>query len=143
MGIEKHSAENKNNEDIGVYLPSQSLLSLIDDELQKTEEFYRNLATEYDEVVYTKLEDKFNEMRKRFKNESQVVSSIDYAYINHTAMRREAMEKILAYATEVASRFQDARRNHSLDRPKCKDSLENLINAMKSFKHIIEEQSKI
>jgi hypothetical protein len=142
MSLENRSVENKSKE-TGVHLPSQSLLSLIDDELQKTEEFYRNLSTEYDEVIYTSLEDKFNELRKRFKNKSQVVSDIDYAYINHTTMRREAMEKILICATEVAGRFQDARKNRSLDRPKCKDALENLINAMKSFKHIIEEQSKI
>jgi hypothetical protein len=120
--------------------PSSVLLSLVDEELKKTEEFYGSLSTEYDETVYTQLEDRFNDLRQRFKNKSQVISDEDYEYIIRSEMRRTAMGKIITSATEVAGRFQDARKTNSLDRPACKDALENLMNALKSFKHLIEEQ---
>ena len=139
MNLGNNLTENKGDQ-TGGFHPSQSLFRLLDEELQKTEEFYKSLSTDYHETVYTDLEDRFNDLRQRFKNKSQVVSDEDFEYLNRSEIRKAAMDKVLSSATEVAERFQDARKNNSLDRPKCKDSLENLINALKSFRHIIEEQ---
>jgi hypothetical protein len=139
MNLGANPSDNKKDA-AGSVQPSSALLSLLKDELQKTEEFYGSISTEYDETVYTQLEDRFNDLRQRFKNKSQVISDEDYEYIIRSEMRRTAMGKIITSATEVAGRFQDARKTNSLDRPACKDALENLMNALKSFKHLIEEQ---
>jgi len=142
MALDKNISENGQKE-TGGFRPSQSLLSFLDDEINKTDDFYKNLSIEYHETIYKEFEDRFISLRNKFKGKLQDISDPDNEFINHTDMRKNSVEQIILCATNVAGKFQEARENNRLDRSSCTDALENLIYAIKNLKHLIEEQGKI
>lgn len=142
MKLNQTLSENSDKE-TGGYFPSQSFVLFLEGEIDKTDEFYKNLGAEYDITIYEEFEIRFIELRNKFKGKLQNFSDPDYEFINHTEMRRNSIEQILSSATAVAGKFQEARENNRLDRASCTDALENLIYAIKNLAHLIQEQGKI
>jgi len=133
--------DDKNGTD--AHHPSRSLLLFLEEEIKKENDFYKNLSTEYDETIYKDFEDRFIGVRNEFKGKLQDISNMDYEFINHTDLRKKAVEQIISCASKAAGKFQEARENKRLDRSSCTDALEDLIYAIKNLKHLIEEQGKI
>src|SRR5258706_5874666 len=142
MTPDKNISEVKNKE-TGGFHSSQSLLLFLEAEIKWTDDFYKNLSTKYDDSIYKGFEDRFINLRNKFKGKLQDISDPDHEFINHTAMRRKSVEQILTCATAGAGKFKEARENNRLDRSSCTDALENLLYAIKNLKHLIEEQGKI
>lgn len=137
MGATTNLSENKDHE-IGSYRPSAEFLAFLANEISHTEDIYKNLKADKPAAAYEQLESNFIELRKRFKHKLQVISDKDYAFLTHSDLRKQATAHILECATAVAQRFQEARENNRLDRPKATDALENLINAIKNLKELSE-----
>ncbi len=127
-----------NNETPDAFRARQSLLGILAQELKKLDDIYKNLLPQYDKIVYENFEKRFIQTRNTFKGMLVNISDLHYAYVNRSEKRKEYINQIIKYSTEVAERFQESRENDRFDRPKCTDSLENLIYAFKNLKHLIE-----
>lgn len=132
------STENE----FGGISPSPEFLPFLERELKQTEDIHAQLKSDYAASVYERFERDFIQMRKRFKDKLQLHSDADSVFLTHSEMRKQATEHILNCATIVAERFQEARENNRLDRPKTTDALENLINAIKNLRTLSEKAVK-
>ena len=142
MTLDKNLSDNKGG-NIGKHSPSPSLLAFLEEEIGKTDDFYKNLEASYDKTIYEQFEKRFIDLRNKFKARLQDISDPDQEFITQSEMRRNSIEQILTCATSVAGKFQQAREDDRLDRSSCTDALENLIYAIKNLKYLIEEQGKI
>jgi hypothetical protein len=139
MTFDKNISNNTNNE-AGKLRPSLSLFAFLDEEISKTNDFYKSLEPKYDKSVYEQFEKRFIDLRNKFKAKLQDISDPDQEFINKSEMRRKSTEQILACATAIVGKFQEARENDRLDRSSCTDALENLLYALKNLKHLIGEK---
>lgn len=142
MGLDRNLAGSE-EERAGGFRPSPALLAFLEKAINSTEDFYSNLDTEYERTIYRQFEQRFINLRNKFKGMLLDISNPDHEFINRTEMRKKSVEQILNCATAVAKQFQRARQTNRLDRPSCTDALENLIIAIRNLKHLIEEQGKI
>ena len=142
MSLDKNISENK-GKNTGGFHPSPSLYAFLVEEIARTDDFYRNLEAKYDKSIYEQFEKRFIDLRNTFKGKLLDISNPYYEFINQSEMRRTSVEQILACATIVVSKFQEAGENDRLDRSSCTDALENLLYAIKNLKHLIEEQGTI
>ena len=142
MLTDKNLSENSGKRPGGFHSVAP-LLAFLDGEVSRTEEFYRNLESIYDRSVYEQFENRFIDLRNRFKGKLMDISDPDCEFINQSEMRQNSVEQVLSCASSVVAQFQVARENNRLDRSTCTDALENLLYAIKNLKHLIEEQGKI
>jgi hypothetical protein len=117
----------------------QSLLAVLQGYLSNVDDFYKNLMGDYDSSTYDNFEWMF--IKIRFEIKSMLMSMEDpyYRYISRSENRKQTVNQILQYATEVATWFQNARKANDLDRPNCTDSVENLIYAIKNLLYLINK----
>lgn len=135
-------SELNRNETPGVR-PSPTLVPFLEEETRKLEEFRANLQNGYDATTYEEFEKRFNDLRMTFKQKAKDFSDPDNEFLNSTELRRKTMQEILDCATVVAQRFQEARENNRLDRPRCTSALEDLTYAIKNLGTLVKEQGKI
>ena len=139
MTLDKNISNNTNSE-AGKLRPSLSLIVYLDDEINKTHDFYKSLEAKYDKSVYEQFEKRFIDLRNKFKAKLQDISDSDQEFISKSEMRRKSTEQILICATAVAGKFQEAREHDRLDRSSCTDALENLLYALKNLRYLIDEK---
>lgn len=119
--------------------PSESLLTLLEQEIKSVDDIRENLASEYDVTTYEKFERHFIDLRNKFKNKLLDISDPDQAYLMRSEARKASLDQIIQKATSVAESFQEARENKRLNRPKSVDAIEDLSYALKNLMHLIEE----
>ena len=139
MTLDKNISNTTSSEP-GKLRPSLSLIAYLDDEISKTNDFYKSLESKYDKSVYEQFEKRFFDLRNKFKAKLQDISDPDQEFISKSEMLRNSTEKILTCATDVAGKFQEARERDRLDRSSCTDALENLLYALKNLRHRIGEK---
>ena len=142
MDLDKDTQKKKTEVEFGGLQPSKSLLAFLDQVIKNTDDFHKNLDTDYDKSTFKKFERRFIDLRKDIKEKIKDITNPDQEYLNHSKLRKDFTEEAIQNATKVAESFQEARENARLNFSKATDVIEDFSFSLKNLKNLIERQSK-